>query len=94
MKFSKSAMRARHVQVAHMTVLSDRHIRDEPPATPARRYSTEWYDSAPTNNGIAIPQQLRDRIDAAMARPTSEADVSAEVETVSQPAFLGWGFFR
>lgn len=96
MKFSKAAMRVRHIQVAHLTALGDKHLRETPPAAPARRYSTEWYDPAPTNAGIEIPQQLRDQIEASMKPPASETTKAPEpepLEAVAKPTFHGWGFF-
>jgi hypothetical protein len=64
-------MRTRHVQIAHMTVLPPRQEADaDSPSAPPRTYSTERY--VKVNNGIAIPQQLRDRMDA-MRIKTEEA---------------------
>jgi hypothetical protein len=97
MKFSKAALKVRHIQVAHLTELGDKHLRDEPPAAPARRYSTEWYDPAPKTNGIAIPQQLRDRIEASMKAASPELENAPAPQLTEtdedKPMFLGWGFF-
>jgi hypothetical protein len=97
MKFSKAAMRARHLQVAHLTALGDNHPREVSPAAPARRYSTAWYGPAPTTNGIAIPQQLRDQIEAVNKASYADIEKAPVTEPLGvaneRPTFHGWGFF-
>lgn len=89
MKFSKAAMRTRHVKLAHMTMMEAApNIADDRQSAPARTYSTERYAPTKSNNGISIPRQLRDRIEASMKK--------AEVEEDERPmSFLsgGRGFF-
>jgi hypothetical protein len=87
MKFSKSAIRARQLSVAHMTEMQPVAVREDDRPT-HRPYSTERYSSS-TNNGIVVPQQLRDQIEAAMA----EQRRSMEPEEPAKPAFSQWGFF-
>lgn len=90
MKYSKSAMRAHHVQLGHMSMMQPTRYGDpvdEAPAPRPRIYSTERY-APPSTNGISVPRQLRDRIEAAMVAPSNE-----NVETTS-PSLLSsrWGF--
>lgn len=85
MKFSKSAMRTRHVRVAHLTQmqLASPSMDERPPGRP-RTFSTDRAGSV--TNGVIVPEQLRQRIEGAFARTEPESD-----ET--QPAFFtGWGF--
>jgi hypothetical protein len=102
MKFSKAAMKTRHLKVAHLHQMGDNHLQKAPEPAPARKYSTAWYDpNATTNNGIAIPQQLRDQIEAAMKRTdtpqiaeTKKAPIPEPLDTPPQKAtFHAWGFF-
>ncbi|MCV9964862.1 hypothetical protein OIU34_23500 [Pararhizobium sp. BT-229] len=73
MKFSKAAMRTRHVQLGHMTMMQPApNTADERQSAPARTYSTERYAPTKSHNGIAIPQQFRDRIEASMSKVEEE----------------------
>jgi len=84
MKLTKAAMRTRHVRFGQMTVMDtpppvQTHDREAKP----RMYATDRYSR--TNNGVPVPQQLRERIEAAMGvTPKAGAIVP----------FLGssWGF--
>ncbi len=93
MKFSKAAIRSRQIKVAHLTAIGEKHLRDEPPAAPARRYSTEWHGT-PIRNGIDIPRTLRDQIEAA-APPAPEIKKAPKPEPSEAvtSTFQGWGFF-
>lgn len=93
MKFSKAAIRSRQIKVAHLTAIGERHLRDEPPAAPARRYSTEWHGT-PIRNSIDIPRELRDQIEAT-APPTPEIKKAPKLEPLDAvtSTFHGWGFF-
>lgn len=86
MKFSKSAMRTRHVRVAHLTQLelASPPMDDRPPGRP-RTFSTDR--AGVVTNGVVVPEQLRQRIDGAFAK--------AEPEPMDKPktSFTGWGFF-
>ncbi len=64
--------------------LTEVAVNDDRGSSPARTYSTERYTRL--NNGIAIPQQLRDRIEASAAK--AEEDICPQT-------FLsrGQGFF-
>lgn len=89
MKFSKAAMRTRHVQLAHMTMMQPAPtIADDWQSAPPRTYSTERYAPTKSSNGITVPQQLRDRIEATIK--------TGDVEVDERPmSFLsgGRGFF-
>ncbi|MCS4089243.1 hypothetical protein [Rhizobium sp. BK176] len=94
MKYSKAAMTAHHVQFGQMAMMQpSQHAGEraaERPSGPARTYSTERYAPRAINNGVPIPQQLRDRIEASMKKP----DPAPEPVSVGTPTtFLGWGFF-
>ena len=93
MKFSKAAIRSRQIKVAHLTAIGETHLRDEPPAAPARRYSTEWRGT-PIRNGIDIPPVLRDQIEAAAPRAPEikKAPKPEPLDDVTS-TFHGWGFF-
>lgn len=68
MKFSKSALRTRHVRLAHRTMipLAEVATDEDREPSPSRTYSTERFAKA--NNGIVIPQQLRERIEASVVK--------------------------
>lgn len=93
MKYSKAALKARHVQLGHMTMMqptayaeekSEYHVRP-------RVYSTDRQQS--TNNGIVIPHQLRDRIEASMPPVTPETKQARGVSTTNQVFMTNpWGF--
>jgi hypothetical protein len=88
MKFSKAAMKSRHVKLAHMAVMPPTEtIADERTTGPARTYSTERYAPIKSNNGIPIPQELRDNIEASIE--------TEELQEGYPMAFLsgGRGFF-
>lgn len=88
MKYSKSAMRKNHVELGHMTMMKPTAFAEPEVATaPARVYSTERYSPVPTNNGLTLPQALRDRIERSFERPEEDGQTSIS-------AFLstGWGF--
>lgn len=86
MKFSKSAMRARHVLVGHLTQMQPASptIEERPPGRP-RTFSTDRTGSV--TNGVIVPEQLRQRIEGTLAKAETEP---AENQP---PSFTGWGFF-
>jgi hypothetical protein len=86
MKLSKAAMRTRHVKLAHLTMTPVANVDETPKQSERPRiYSTERYSGSASNNGIPIPQKLRDQIEATMLKPEAENEL---------PAFIGgWGFF-
>ncbi len=86
MKFSKSAMRARHVRVAHLTQMevAAPSIDERPPSRP-RMFSTDRTGSV--TNGVVVPEELRQRIEDVFAQ------VESESEEDQRPSFTGWGFF-
>jgi hypothetical protein len=88
MKLTKAAIKNRQVLVAHMTMTPEYHIKEsQKSAEQARIYSTERYGGKPINNGIPIPQILRDQIEATMKQPEPEPEPE-------RPTFVGgWGFF-
>lgn len=91
MKFSKSAMRAHHLHFAHMTMMQPTSAAvEEPPEAKPRMYSTEKYQITKTNNGIQVPQHVRDRIEATMATPEPQQDPGTTEG--DQRSFGGWGF--
>jgi hypothetical protein len=94
MKFSKAAIKSRQIKVAHLTALGEERLRDEPPAAPARRYSTEWRGT-PISNGIDIPKIVRDQIEAAASSTAPETTKAPKPEPLEAAAatFHGWGFF-
>jgi hypothetical protein len=87
MRHSKAAMRVRHLQLAHMTVVNvaPREV-DEEAQTKPRTYSTERYvKAAAQTNGIPIPQHLREQIEKAATKTQTPQE---------QPnCFNRWGFF-
>lgn len=91
MKFSRSALKTRHVQLAHMTMMKPTQFsEDTVPSAPPRIYSTEDYASKRTNNGVNVPQELRNRIEASSLRKHEE---HREDEHGDPPVFSRWGFF-
>lgn len=86
MKFSKSAMRARQVRVAHLTQMQpvSPSIDERPPGRP-RTFSTERAGIVP--NGVIVPEQVRQRIEDSFARADPEPTEKPN------PSFTGWGFF-
>lgn len=92
MKYSKAAMTAHHVQFGQMAMMQPTPIEPDRsanrPAGPARTYSTERYAPTKSNNGVPIPQQLRDRIESSINRPDPMPE-----QVDGPPTFLGWGFF-
>ncbi len=93
MKLSKAAIRTRHVQTAHRTIMpAVTYVEEVTSSSSApRTYSTDRHTR--TNNGISIPQQLRDRIEASMPRPSVEESKTVPMSDMS-PSFLSanWGF--
>lgn len=84
MKFTKAALRNRHVQLGHLTVMQPTQLTEvgQPPGKP-RTYSTERFTRE--NNGISIPHQLRERIEASVPK--------REPEVRPRPFISGgWGF--
>lgn len=91
MKLSSAAIRTRHVQLGHMTMMRPTQFAEEPPKAyeRPRTYSTERYARAPSNNGIHIPQHVKERIEA--SAPKQE---EINHPTVIPETFLSgkWGF--
>ncbi len=85
MKFSKSAMRTRHVRVGHLTQMQPATPPiDEHPIGKPRTFSTDRTGSLA--NGVIVPEQIRQRIEGGFAK--------AEPEPAEKPqSFTGWGFF-
>jgi len=93
MKLSKAAIRTRHVQTAHLTIMpAVTYVEEATSSSSApRTYSTDRHTR--TNNGISIPQQLRDRIEASMPKPSAEGIKMVPMSDISS-SFLSanWGF--
>nr|WP_250807365.1 hypothetical protein [Neorhizobium tomejilense] len=82
-------MKAHHLLNAHTTKMPPMELLTEGSDVIVRPrvYSTDRF--APSNNGIAIPLQLRERIAAAM-EPQEEPE---SVEDTSPPFLsMSWGF--
>ena len=82
MRFSKAAMKTRHIHFGHMTAMeSTPDPRIEKDSPPSRTYSTERFSTM--NNGVPIPKQLKERIEALGEKP----------QEVSKTFLSGKGFF-
>jgi hypothetical protein len=88
MKHSKSAMTAHHVQYGHMAMVTPPPERGTPPEPVGRprSYATDRFDRTP--NGISVPEQLRQRIEASVR-------TNPEPNHPEPQAFLSnWGFLH
>jgi hypothetical protein len=90
MKHSKSAMTAHHVQYGHMTMVTAAPARETEhgPVGRPRSYATDRFDRKP--NGVPVPQQLRERIEASVRTNPNPEPNPPEMQT-----FLSkWGFLH
>lgn len=93
MKYSKAALKTRHVQLGHLTMMQPTAYSDEnaAPAERPRVYSTDRH--TPSNNGIVIPHQLRVRIEVSMPTPKSETGSTPTIKPTTHVFMRNpWGF--